>query len=1102
MIIGVNATKFTITIAEITKSLAALLLMPLALVSIAAAAEAPRSAPAEGSPAAWLWAADKSDAWKAATLRSRELLSRLNLQEPSSQKHLPKVKAKTQLLLRSPGFDWKSKTAVDYLENMLEDLIVGRDPHTRYAGKEFGYAYWSEAMERIEAIWVHVPPEYDPAKTYQFFMYYKCGGGIHLKNGLAAGGYRPTLDVANRTDSFHAWSSLNTQVKGRMGAHIELQEATAALVQDFSVDPDRIFLTGWSDGGFTAVWVASRYPHLVAGIAPNCANWQYSNIEDIGLWGVPMLAVDGWSDGGYNNLQFCRWLTLQSLGADASGIWGQHGHSYQPYEDVEEFRYIMDWAKGRKRDLYPKQVRYATWNLNWNRAYWFSIERVVSPVLAAQFEAEVLPGNLIRVQSRNVAAYKLALNDKLVDPQKPITVTTDGHQSYSGPFRAELLIESAPRPAGKFVKDASLPDEITAAMVESSYDTQGLLAIPSRKWMAIRPTGWNEKTAGLLAKWAPTNAKADTAVDDHDLSGNLLIYGGPDINKLSARIASDLPVKFASGKFRLGGKTYDRPTECIAFLHPNPFNPKKYVLIYAFNDADAFARQNFFGFTGGSLSEFRAGDCIISGIPTEPRRWGVALDNKPFRSLHLMFDGAWQADQSPPLGELERPLDYLQFLRLKADAIREATGANIGVIWEHTPYWNRWGTGLPAGPVTLHDLATLDMFPENITVAEMTGTELRRRNGRPAAWSVVADKREPAFDGKSILAATELDPGKTYRVAMGSYGRPYYGATPSRMGRLFAFATPEEFLSSPANSIPLRNVKPLPLQVIEATAQFIQKRKTVSPRPVCFDLTEYIINPKDNSFGACDWLHLGLDNPWRSGSNRANDRFTLNLGLRQADEPDAAPPRSNTQHFLELGPNFSGTTTFGFSGLEKKLPVKVSVGSDHYAITTDKERKTFALADAGTIENKVGQCLLIRVQLVNDGPKEIAATAVLSAPEMRQVSGQSWPDEGGKTQPTYYAGYHRTVGGNNQPPVHEDAALFLFADTRPNATKLVAPSAGYNFGLVGFSTPLSVKAGQTISFPLLFVAVDKPSDGAGPRLADVLEGLKAELNGRAQAERP
>ncbi len=642
-----------------------------------------------------------------------------------------------------------------------------------------------------------------------------------MKDGRVTGGYRPTIEMANRTDSFHAWSSLDIQVKGRNGAHLELEEATGALCQDFSIDVDRIFLTGWSDGGFTAIWLGSHYPHLVAGIAPACGNWQYGNVENIGLSNLPTLAVDGWSDGGYNSSQFCRWLSLRGLGADARCIWGQHGHSYQPYEDLEEFQYIMEWAQGKSRDPNPKRVRYATWNLSWNRAYWFAIDRVESPALAAQFEAEVTEDNRIQVQVWNVAAYRLALSDKLVDPQKPVTVVTNGKPSYSGPLKADLLVELLPRPAGKFVKDASLPDDIAAAVIESSYDTRGSPAIPSRRWLAVRPTGWDEATAALLAQWLPKDAKADVDLSDQDLAEcNLVIYGGPDINKLAARIAAELPVKFERGKFTLQSKVYDRPTHCVAFLHPNPINPKKYVIVYAFNDPETFARHEFFGMTGGSLSEFRTGDCLISGIPAERRRWGVAMDGQQFVSRHHLFDSTWKADASPPLGQLERPFDYPQILRLKADAIREATGADVGVIWEHTPPWNRWGDSLPAGTVTLHDLATIDMLPEYIGVAEMTGADLLR-HGQPSAWTVVADGQDGAYDGKTHLAANEIDPAKIYRVAMGCFGMPSYGAEPSRMPKLFPFATPQDFLAVKSNHSPLRNFRQLPTQVIEATAQYI-----------------------------------------------------------------------------------------------------------------------------------------------------------------------------------------------------------------------------------------------------------------------------------------
>jgi len=84
-------------------------------------------APSTGSPAAWLWDAGKSDDWKSATARCRDLLDRLDLQSDSVKKHLAKVKEKVQLLLCSPGLDWKKQTAIDYLENLLADGRAG-DP--------------------------------------------------------------------------------------------------------------------------------------------------------------------------------------------------------------------------------------------------------------------------------------------------------------------------------------------------------------------------------------------------------------------------------------------------------------------------------------------------------------------------------------------------------------------------------------------------------------------------------------------------------------------------------------------------------------------------------------------------------------------------------------------------------------------------------------------------------------------------------------------------------------------------------------------------------------------------------------------------------------
>jgi hypothetical protein len=78
------------------------------------------------------------------------------------------------------------------------------------------------------------------------------------------------------------------------------------------------------------------------------------------------------------------------------------------------------------------------------------------------------------------------------------------------------------------------------------------------------------------------------------------------------------------------------------------------------------------------------------------------------------------------------------------------------------------------------------------------------------------------------------------------------------------------------------------------------------------------------------------------------------------------------------------------------------------------------------------------------------------------------------------------------PPVQEDAAVLLFAGPMPKTAKLMAPNAGYNFGLAGLSVPLTILAAQRLCLPLLLVTLDKP-----PRmtlsLAEILNLLRRDL---------
>ncbi len=1036
---------------------------------------------ADAQPADWLGVAGKNADWIKATAKARRLLGELDLDNARVQTYLPNVRRAAELVRRIDDFNWKTRTALEYLENLAADLSVGKVPNKRYAGKGLGFAYWSNALGRVEAIWLHVPPGYDASRSFQIFMYYKCGGGIHNKDGKAAGGYRPTVEVANQTDTFHAWSSLSTQVKGRRSADVELVEAMDAICREFSVDRDRVFLTGWSDGGFTSLWLASRNPHLVAGIVPYCANWQYMNIGAVGLFNVPTLVADGWQDGGYNTKQFVRWHILRNMGFDITGLWSHHGHNYTGYEDVTEFKMYMNWAKTKRRNLWPKRVRYATWGLSWPRAYWFRIERMIEPYTPAQFDAQV-EQNRIEVKTWNVGGYRLMLSDKLVDPSKDVTVVTNGTPSYSGGYKEEIVVDVTMPPSGRFAKNAAMPGDILAQIERSSYGIDNYLKIADRRWMYISPTAADPAALKLLAKWLPDDAKTDSEVTATDIAEhNLFIFGGPDINKLAKRIAADLPVKFAKGGFTIGSNVYDQPTHCVKLLHPNPLNPKKYIILYAFNDAENFVKNQFFSMSKESLWGFRSGDCVVSGIRSEPRKWGVAIGQSNWRNDVYVLGPNWEPPDETPVGELAAAFDETQMMRLDADAIRAATNADVGVIWSYTPSYQRWRQNLPAGPVSAHDIATFDRLPQYVVTGETTGRQLKSIAASAAATTV--------------SAVDELDPNKTYRLAMSYAGLPAYGVNTKAMPKQFMFKTPGDFLSAKHTDLSVVNMEQLPLTISTAVIGYIRKQKKVAPRRINDSLVQYVMNPQDNEFGQFDWLHVGAEASLvRPSGATYSQRYTLSIGLASAKDALQAPRKTARKWFVDE--NIVDTPVeFEFASLRKALPITVATKAIEFAVSADVTGKKFTLASADASKGVIGRGVLVDVTLHNNGVEEVAGPIALAPMTMQKLDPGVWPRqrrEKGAVQSSF-AGHFDAIGKYRKPADAFEAALFLFDGPRPTIDRLSVNKAGYNFGQVALKFDVTLRAQTVVSLPLLIITFERPKNVESLEPLAVLEAIRPSL---------
>jgi hypothetical protein len=115
------------------------------------------------------------------------------------------------------------------------------------------------------------------------------------------------------------------------------------------------------------------------------------------------------------------------------------------------------------------------------------------------------------------------------------------------------------------------------------------------RFLMVRPTG--KPLHGKVGKWAETElahaithwrkqfrgeplVKNDDALTEADIgSSNLVLWGDPQSNKVVAKIAAKLPIRWTKKAIQLGKKRFSADHHALALIYPNPLNPKRYVVL-------------------------------------------------------------------------------------------------------------------------------------------------------------------------------------------------------------------------------------------------------------------------------------------------------------------------------------------------------------------------------------------------------------------------------------------------------------------------------------------------------------------------------------------
>ena len=229
--------------------------------------------------------------------------------------------------------------------------------------------------------------------------------------------------------------------------------------QHYHVDPDRIFLTGMSNGGIGAWLIGMHHAPLFAGLAPMA-----SGLDDVlmpflaNLRNTPVYIIHGEKDQ-VMPVSLSRSIVRELAALGYPYIYrehqGEHPIAGGHYFPREELPALVTWFNNQRRDPLPAKLTVVREASRFQPFGWVRLE-VTDPIAAfsddlvdkrdqritqreyARLEAAIVSANRIEVKTERIQRYSLFLNDRLIDPAKPVTIVTNGKVSFEGTVTPSL----------------------------------------------------------------------------------------------------------------------------------------------------------------------------------------------------------------------------------------------------------------------------------------------------------------------------------------------------------------------------------------------------------------------------------------------------------------------------------------------------------------------------------------------------------------------------------------------------------------------------------------------------------------------------------------
>jgi len=513
---------------------------------------------------------------------------------------------------------FRAKELLRIGEERAGDLERGDAPWTRSAGLVVR-GYISRIDGSVQPYGLVVPPGFAPDRPHQW----RVDAWFH--------GRTETLSEVNflwdrlhNPGQFTPPDAIMLHLYGRFcnastfAGEVDFFEALDDVKKNYSVDENRILVRGFSMGGASAWHIGAHYGDGFAAVAPGAgfaetmeftgqarrgvkSTWfeekllHLTNASDyaVNFFNVPVVAYNGDQDAQKQAADIMA-RNMEPEGLTLARVTGLNiGHAYTPAAIVQ-IEKMMDALAANGRVEWPREVRFTTWTLKYNRMRWVVVDGLERHWERARVNAVVEDERTLRATTENVSAvgFEFGTGAGLLHPASKVAVILDGQNlTLPGALTDGSWTAHFQKTGGKWVVA-----EGGSTALRKRHNLQGPIDDAFMDgFLMVRPTG--EPLNETVEAWTKSEQehairlwrtqmrgdapiKDDTAVTDADIAANnLVLWGDPQSNRVLARIADRLPIRWTASAVTLGSRSFDAATNAPVMIYPNPLNPSRYVVI-------------------------------------------------------------------------------------------------------------------------------------------------------------------------------------------------------------------------------------------------------------------------------------------------------------------------------------------------------------------------------------------------------------------------------------------------------------------------------------------------------------------------------------------